>query len=580
MTLRKDLPAPEGARVEGSLLGLSEERAKQLLILLIAGVALFGTVVGFLHVDSGSRAARASRDGRAYTLKAIGKSEAGVLRYLYERDRLAAHQALVMEWVLKRRLAQERDSLAAAQIDEQAAARLWQVLEQARALSGILSPPYFDEATFTADVVRFGADYLVVPPTLTVEKEAAKREEAGAWSAKNERYVVTVTVVAVSLFLFGLALTVRGGLRSLFFIVGVAIATASLAFVLATVVVAVPHVPEESMVLYATGIGDTYYAEVLSLGAAYAQIPAHADQAIESFTKAIALRPAYGAAYQARGEARLLKAEALFLGGGQGASAELDGSIHDFERAVRLGRRDRETWSRLSFAYFLEGRYPEAVDAARTALALAPDLRLRLCLNLVLGLLGQGKPSEAREVLEGGLSWAQAHPLASDALTLRAAIHGIHELGAARPLPGFAGVERRLKEASVALLQLGTVAVEPTAAQVGTLVFETLSLEPEGGVVAREPAATFPPGTAMVGLSFDYQGIPLGALVVLKVYWQGLEQPSLTQVERWTLPAAGHAERTIRSAFEYDFAGLVAGRYAVEVYVESNLVADGEFTIR
>ena len=580
MTLRKDLPQPEGARVEGSLLGLSEERAKQLLVLLIAGVALFGTVIGFLHVDSGSRAARAGRDGRAYTLKAIGKSEAGVLRYLYERDRLAAHQALVMEWVLERRLAQERDSLAAAQRDEQAAARLWQVLEQARSLSGILSPPYFDEATFTADVVRFGADYLVVPPTLTVEKEAAKREEADAWSAKNERYVVTVTVVAVSLFLFGLALTVRGGLRSLFFIVGVAIATASLAFVLATVVVAVPQVPEESMVLYATGIGDTYYAEVLNLGAAYAEIPAHADQAIESFTEAIALRPGYGAAYQARGEARLLKAEALFLSGGQGASAELDGSIRDLERAARLGRRDKETWSRLSFAYFLEERYPEAVAAARAALALAPDLRLRLCLNLVLGLLGQGKPAEAREVLEEGLSWAEAHPLASDALTLRAAIHGIHELGAARPLPGLADVERRLKEASVALLQLGTVAVEPTGAQVGTLVFEALTLDADGVVVARQPAATFPPGTANVGLSFDYHGVPLGALVVLKVYWQGLEQPSLTQVERWALPASGRAERIIRSAFEYDFVGLVAGRYTVEVYVESNLVSDGEFTIR
>lgn len=560
---------------------LSEEGWKHLLVLLIAGVALFGTVVAALQVNSSVRAARASRDGRAYTLKAIGKSEAGILRYIYERNRLAAHQALVTEWALERRLAQERTSLTAAQEDERAAARLWRVMDDARSLSALLSPPYFDEETFYADVIQFGVNFLVVPPALTLEKEAAKREEADAWGAKSERYVVTITVLAVSLFLFGLAMTLRGRLKTLFTSVGVLIVTASLAFVLSAALAPVPRIPEESMTLYATGVGETYYAGILELGGAYGRVPDHADWAIESFTQAIALRPDYAAAYQARGDARLLKAEALLFGSGdsQKVSSGLAGSISDFVRAAALGRRDKETWSRLAWAYFLAERYPESVEAARRALALAPDLGLRLGLQLALALLGAEGQAKANEELEAALAGAEEHPLASDSLAFRAAIRGLADLERARPLPGMAKIERRLKEAFVSLTYRGTATVRPSGATVGGLTFESLELDAEGRVVGRRPTGSFAGGTDRVGLSFDYTGIPQGALVVLKVYWEGLEQTPLTQVERWSPPSSGRAERVVRAPIEHDFVGLMPGRYTAEVYVEGELLSSGTFEI-
>jgi len=581
MNEEKTLPQEERSEPRRSLFALSDEGTKRLLVLLIAGVALFGTVVAALQIDSSARAARASRDGRAYTLKAIGKSGAGILRYVYERNRLAAHQALVTEWALERRLAQERASLAAAREDAQAAARLWQLLEDVRSLSGILSPPYFDETTFTADVIQFGVDFLVVPPTLTIEREAAKREEAEAWGTKSEHYVLTITVLAVSLFLLGLALTVKGTLKALFLIVGTAIAVVSFAFVVATLLSPVPRIPTESMTLYAAGVGEAYYAGVLELGGVYARVPDHANGAIESFTEAISLRPAYAAAYQARGDARLLKAEALFLGGADPklASAELAGSISDFQRAAALGRSDRETWARLAWAHFVAERYADSVEAANRALTLAPDLRLRLGLTLALGLLGEGKEAQAREVLETNLAWAQTHPLASDSLTFRAAIRGVGELERVRPLSGLADMQRRLKEAFVSLTYRGTVIVTPARATIGRLIFESLELDAEGQVVGRRPATGFPGGTDRVGLSFDYQGIQQGALVVLKVTWEGQEETSLAQVERWAEPSSGRAERVVRSAIEHDWVGLMPGTHAVEVYVEGSLVASGTFEI-
>ncbi|MCX6101588.1 MAG: hypothetical protein NTV92_09300, partial [Candidatus Bipolaricaulota bacterium] len=64
---------------------LADETWKRILVLLIAGVALLGAVVGFLQVDAGARAARYSRDARAAMLRSVAKSSSAIVRYAYER---------------------------------------------------------------------------------------------------------------------------------------------------------------------------------------------------------------------------------------------------------------------------------------------------------------------------------------------------------------------------------------------------------------------------------------------------------------------------------------------------------------
>lgn len=567
---------PPPARTDGAR-AVSDDGLRRVLVLLIAATAFLGAVTGALQVDSGARAGQASRDARAYTLQAIGKSEAGILRYIYERSRLAAHQALLSEWFLARRQAEAR-AAAGAEGDAGAADRLWQVMEDGRALSSLLSPPYFDEATFAADVLQFSVDYLVVPQALTVEREAARREVAEAWERKADRYVLAIMTLAVALFLFGLALAVRGGLRRLFTAVGAGIALVCLVSVLLTALVPTPRIAIESLDLYASGLGDAYYAGILELGSVHQAVPARADRAVEALSHAISLRPDYAAAYAVRGDARLVKAQALLLGGGdpQSAMNELERAILDYEEAVRLGRDTSFTESSLSWSLFLSGRAAEAVAAARRALALAPQARLRFGLRLGFVLLGEGKRDEGMREAEAALQWAEGHPLASDPGTFRETIRALDRLQPVAPPAGWEEMEWRLKEAFVSLTHQGTITVTPSGASVGPLAFRTPE---EKGAGSASGDRVFPPGTARVELAFDVRAVPPGALVVLKVYRNGEEDVGLGAVERWAGPDTGRARREIRAPVQGTLLGLFAGDYEVEVYVEGELLRSGRFRI-
>ena len=561
----------DGARV------VSDDALKRVLVLLIAATLFLGAVTGALQVDSGARAGQANRDARAYTLQAIGKSEAGILRYVYERNRLAAHQALLSEWFLARRQAEAR-AAAGAEGDAGAADRLWQVMEEARALSSLLSPPYFDEATFAADVLQFSVDYLVVPQALTVEREAARRAVAQAWERKADRYVLTITTLAVALFLFGLALAVKGGLRRLFTAVGCGIALLCLLSAVLTALAPTPRIASESLDLYASGLGDAYYAGILELGSAHQAVPARADRAIEALSRAVSLRPDYAAAYAVRGDARLVKAQALLLGGGdpQGAMNELERAILDYEEAIRLGRDTSWTESSLSWSLFLSGRAAEAVAAARRALALAPQAQLRFGLRLGLTLLGEAKRDEAMREVEAALQWAEGHALASDPGTFRETIRALDRLRPVAPPAGREEMERRLKEAFVSLTHRGTITITPSGASVGPLAFRTPD---EESASSASGDRVFPSGTGRVEVAFDVRGIPAGALIVLKAYRNGEEDVALGTVERWTGPTTGRVQREIRAPVAGTLLGLFAGNYQVEVYVEGELLRSGRFRI-
>ena len=79
---------------------------------------------------------------------------------------------------------------------------------------------------------------------------------------------------------------------------------------------------------------------------------------------------------------------------------------------------------------------------------------------------------------------------------------------------------------------------------------------------------------------FDYQDMVSGELVVLKVYYNGVEQPFFNAALAWQDGAAGHSTRlAVQLPVERTLFGLSPGRYGVEIYVEGNLRAAGEFTI-
>jgi hypothetical protein len=72
-----------------------------------------------------------------------------------------------------------------------------------------------------------------------------------------------------------------------------------------------------------------------------------------------------------------------------------------------------------------------------------------------------------------------------------------------------------------------------------------------------------------------------GEQVVLKVYHNGIERPFYHQVLIWHDGASGHCDKlAVRMPVEHTLFGLLPGQYRVEIYVEGNLRASGEFTVQ
>ena len=562
--------------------GLTEEQFRHVAALFIAAAACFGTIVAALQVDAGARSATADRDSRAYTLQANADGNAATLRYVYENNILASNQSLLILASLETRLAQENTLSSAALDERQAAARLGKIVDDQRPLSDLLSPPYFDPVSSNADLLQYVVDHQTTPTALAVERQAAKREQADAWGGKGNNYTITITVLAAVVFLFGLAAILGGGIGYLFLAVGNLIAGGAFLAVVVTMLLPVPNMPEEAIAQYAQGFGHVYSAQTIEYYAVHQFAAQRADLAIAELSTAISLRRDYAAAYETRGDAHLIKGQALLFGQGDPAAVqvEVDLAVKDYDLAIQLGRRDKHTYWNLGYSYFLAKRYPEAVAVSQQALQLAPDLRLGLGMNIAVYMLAEGKRAESMQALEDALGWAEKHRLASDSFYFRQIIHNLDQYQQVRSVDGMAALEKRIKEAFVSLTYRSVAAVKPTGAVLAALQFEQPLLGPGGDVVQRKPTTRFPTGTERVDFGFDYRQLSNGALVVQKVY-DSLQNeiPLLGQVDVWRLGSSGHAERSIRAPVAHTLAGLASGHYAVELYVDGELLATGSFYI-
>lgn len=574
---------------EGGFWDMADSRFKSLVTLLIAGTAFLGTVTAALRVGASAQAAIASREGRAYIIKAVAKGNAGTQRYTLERNMLAEFQALMTEGSVDLRLAQEAVSRGEAVGYLQDAARLNQARENLRIFSSLLSPPYFDEKSGAIDVLRFGADYMVIPPVRWTEMQSAKSEQAGAWGNKSNRYIVIITILAVSLFLFGLSLTLGQRLKFLFVVLGVFIALAAAAGVGATVISRIPKSSDEAVKSYVEGAGKLYYASMLALAGgdtpqAEAEVIRRADMAIGSFGEAVAFQHDYAAARQALGDTHLLVAQTLLFSHGDGADpeqakAELNLALDSLNWVAQQGRADRRVWASLGWAEFLAGDYDRSIAAVEKALKLAPDLKLSGGLNVALGLLAEGRSDPAMKRLEDALEWAETHPLASDVFAFRGMIQNVDRLMDVRPLPGLNAFGKRLREAFVSISYRKTREVKPTPATISPLRFALPVLDDQGRVAARNLMETFPNGTGRVDILFDYAKMSRGCQVVQKVRWQGREATWLTRVYDWSGGESGRAAWMVREPVPGTLAGLNPGRYTVEFYVDGNLLQIGGFEI-
>jgi tetratricopeptide (TPR) repeat protein len=565
----------------------ADERFKRLIAILISSVTIIAAIAAYLQTDAGARAAQANRDAQQYAIRALG------LRVSGQADVDYGWYGATHTWF---QLETSADS-AIQDYDEAAARRYRTVRDRIAELSPMLNAPYFDpsdgENGWYPDYSAYQSDRYIVTATEYDERYTLNARLNNAWDAKANTYVLHLTILAVSLALFGLSTTLESWTRWLFVGFGCMLVSVTTLWMSVTAAIPVQQLPDTAIKAYARGVGLDWRGD--SAGA------------IEAFDEALAIAPSYAQALYGRGGAYLDLAYDFVGPEPEAAQADLATAAADYEAARAAGRDDTSTGWNLGWTYYLLGKYDESVAVSRHALDMNPDLFAVSC-NIGVALLADGEVDAAAAEYERASqtvmrlvndardsgreppaslwtyldactadldslqqrlddeprAWTQAPPL--NLVTDRVAVR--REIDAQI---------RRMKSMSVALEFDEPLVDAPPAARVANVRYAIENVD-ENGDITYEDVESFPSGADKVIIRFDYENFQDGANEIWKIYRNGVEAESLRVVSPWEIGESGAAVKPISYAYSSVF-NLASGEYTAELYYDGYLLYRGHFIV-
>jgi tetratricopeptide (TPR) repeat protein len=556
----------------------TDERFDKLATFLIASVAILVAITAFLQNYTANISDVARRRAQERALDATTREIYGAIQYSYQWQ--GAYQTW-KEIDLQITAAEQSGDTAAAE-------RYRQLKDKIAALSPMLGPDYFDPtADFYPDTYKYESDAYLVESTKLTEEYLAEAEVGRAADDISDSFIVQITLLTVSLSLYGLSITLKGRMRWLFVLVGSGIVGICLLWMgwemlllIARPVVSMPAIND-----YSEGVGLYHQGKN--------------DEAIAKFDSALAEKPDYARAAYDRGNAYYNK-------------GDLDRAIQDFQIASQLGLDDVNINWNLGWTEYLDGRYQEAIQTNNKVLSTDPTI-LGMRMNQGLTYLAMGdlinaeneynlliqeaerQVNEARDnnkepsaslwyYMDAGTidlqnlidqldnnpkSWTQAPT--SDLIT-----------GDKDKIRSFAYRQMvRLKETIVALEYTGHLPSITEVMQVEPFVFGQITGVDEQGLISdfeENPSAVFPSGTTSVTVEFTYSGPAPQEQMVWKVYFNGTEDQAMRKWETADISTNSTWYRT----FGYDYTNvfiLSSGEFVVELYADSRLVQRGVFYI-
>ncbi len=553
-------------------MGIKNITFNKAIAFAIALVTLLASVIAFLQGDAAARDDRANRESKQYAIQAFGKQISGEAHFSY--DLRAYHLAERFEL----------QSIAASNRgDDTTALRNEKLAKEITQFSPLLAPPYgkiSPDGTFNVDVPRYESDLYVVETTKLRELYMAASEVKDKWDYKANTYIKHITLLAVALFLFGLSTTLsQGAARWIFAASGLIFSLGALGWAIYTMITPVFDLREQGNAIqnYAEGIGLSYQEKY--------------KEAIAAFDRAIQAYPAYTNALVGRAEA-------------YSALEDYSAAAKDYEEAIRAGDQRYYVAGDLGWTYFMLGNFDDAVTMTRQALEKSPDeLWLRFQLGLLRLVRGeveaaqqeyqQGMDAAVRQVAEAKAA-NQEPPsylwwgLEDGASTLEYIIYHIETPQKYPPIEKIVKPQEVKKVAQELAYKLNSLAVsleyigkppQPTTAKLSPLKFAAPIVDENGEVMDySEPTDHFKVGLDEVGVLFDYENMKNGMSFIMKLYIDGIEDPSWRIVQQWDLGEKGEAVIPLSYAFSdaYTFA---EGEYTVQVYVDYQLLQQGTFYI-
>lgn len=226
-----ELELPDQAQKEAP-----RDRFQFVVTVLILLVTILGATVALLQTHASVNESRASRDSVVKAIQLMGELQRSTQESAYEIGVVAEFAAHSLDGIALQATALELEG--AGRSTE--AAAYWeraQVLEaQAetlRALSILLSDPAYapQGESLTPNAQAYVDDRLAPVQELLAQQNAAA-ETANRWGDKADAYISVATVLAITLFLYGISLIIRGRIRYLFALVGTVVAGLALLWTL------------------------------------------------------------------------------------------------------------------------------------------------------------------------------------------------------------------------------------------------------------------------------------------------------------------------------------------------------------
>jgi len=559
---------------------MSSDRQKAIVAVLIAILTACAAIIAQLQSEAGDRDDRAGRDAKTYSLEAFGNRVRGDARTNY--DYYGAY-GQYRELEVLRQLAEERqDSKAARKYEEMRDT----LMDTSPLLSG--KDPggkrYFDPTSKDApdtepDVGRYEADTFVVGVERTLQMYKAASFVKDAWDNKANTYVVHLTLLAVSLFLLGLAGTIAtDATRVIFVVLGIAISVVAVGWAAKTWAEPVPDRRK-------AGDAIEQYAQAEGL-----MWQDRDKEAIPLLDKAVAASPDFADAYLERGRAYLNL-----------DPPDYTKALADLRKGAELDPSVEGIFLNLAWCQYNLGDFATSIESCNQGIAARPN-DVALQLQRALSTLASGDVDGARKaytaVEEAAAKLAEQaaarkQEIASDVLAdLESGSDDLASLYGTvndkKGLPPFDKIKSpdavgkaadvigdELVSWSLALENTGKPPAGKLTATIDNLEFIDTGVDP------AEPARndTFADRPYQVGLSFDYGGMKNGQTVTYRVWLDGNELDSWRYSEKWEEGPEGTYQTDLypgySEAFKFD-----PGAYHVEIYVDYHLAGYGNFTVK
>ena len=554
-----------------------EESFERMVSVMIASVAIWVAITVYFQNYASSLSDQARRRAQENAIASTKTELNGTIQYSYQWQ--GAFQTWSeLGWQI---------TAAEQSGDTAAVERYTQLQERIAALSEILNPDeYFDSSIGWPDSSKYEADHYLVETTRLTEVYNAEAELGRATDNTADDLVVQITLLTVTLSLYGLSMALKGRVRWLFVIIGsgiVGFCVLWLSWSMLELFIR-PEVNNTAINAYAEGVGLSYQGKY--------------DEAISRFNFAIVEKPDYGKAYYERGFAYYYK-------------DDLATAIADFESARNAGLEDTSTNWNLGWVYYLSGQHAQGIEADERVLTKDPRV-LGVRMNEAISYLAMGDLTNAQQqydllIQEAERQVNEAHqnnlePSASlwyymdaGAIDLQNLIDQLDNnpkswteaptsdliTGDHSAIREFAYQQMvRIKEATLSLEYTGELPGTQEVMQVQPFNFGQITGTDEQGFITDfeiSPNGIFPYTTESVTVEFTYSGPPPKQLI-WKVYVNGWEDQSLRFIQNSDLSSG----TTWYQTFGFDYTDtfiLTPGEYVVELYADSKLTQIGFFFV-